>query len=690
MHTLRVGNIPPGEEIRVELELVEHLPFVDGFYRWRFPTVIAPRYLPGRPVSHDGDGVLPNTDLVPDASRLQPPLRLEGGTSLDLEVEITGDVTEVSSSLHAVRMSFGGGIKVAPSTEATLDRDFVLAFSTAEHDQPTAHAYTDGTYTAITVEPPQLGEIEPLPRDVVLVIDISGSMAGVKIEAAKRALKSALHGLNLGDRFRLIAFDNVVEEFAKGFTDYNDKNLARADRWIASLHARGGTEMLKPIQSALAGKTPEGRLRTVLFVTDGQAWNQQQLLAAVAGRRQQARFFTMGIDTAVNSALLDGLARVGGGVSELLTPDENIEAAVVRLEARFGAPLVTEVRVDGLRAASMQSADVFEGRPASLIVEGSPDEITITGKAANGTTLKASTVPTKVDFSLAPLWAKRKIDALQDQITLKPYEEEAIRPEVIRLALEHHLASRYTSFVAVEHGRIIDGESTTVVQPAELPHQWQAGAVAGGPVMAAAPMVMGGMAPGAPPQPQSISVMSAPAPAAPRARARGAAMPKGGGSGGMFGAAKKALRRLSGRPSAPVSEGFDGALGDFAMPEMELADSAVFEERAEEAEIRPGADYGETLAHMQSADGSFGSVEETAAALLALILLGHTRRKGLRKRVVRKAAKWLEAQGGDVAAMALGVLADAEAGTAATADASWSELAPSSRAGKVLAAAMGS
>ncbi|MBT3219333.1 MAG: VWA domain-containing protein, partial [Proteobacteria bacterium] len=248
VHTLRITNLPAKEAVTVRIVIVERLESIDGSFRWRFPTTIPPRYLPGEARSHDGPGVLPDTDAVGDASRLQPPLRLQGGTKLDLEVELAGPLTNLESSLHAVRIGFDESIRIAPSQTTTLNKDFVLAFSAAQDDKATVRAYTDGTHTLVVVEPPAIEIPDALPRDAVFVVDISGSMSGPKMDAAKKALQTALHGLLPGDRFRLIAFDDRVEQFGSGFTAYDERTLAKADRWVAGLAARGGTEMLPAIK----------------------------------------------------------------------------------------------------------------------------------------------------------------------------------------------------------------------------------------------------------------------------------------------------------------------------------------------------------------------------------------------------------------------------------------------------------
>ena len=683
VHTLRVTNLPPGESVRVHVEVVEQLRVADGKHRWRFPTVIAPRYLPGEAIGHAGPGVLPDTDRVPDASRLQPPLRLSGGTELDLEVEVAGPVTHLASSLHAIRVDLEGGLRVAPSGSATLDRDFVLEFGTAAAADTEPRAWTDGAHTLVVLNPPSAGFPEALPRDAVFVVDISGSMGGTKMVAAKRALQSALRGLLPGDRLRVIAFDDRVESFHPDFLPFDDATLQRAEAWIGALQPRGGTEMLPPIREALAGETPEGRLRTVLFITDGQAWNEAELVAAVANRRKEGRFFTMGIDTAVNSALLERLARVGGGTCELMAPSDNVEAAVVRLEARFGSPIVHDVRVDGKITASQALTTVFTGRPVTLLVEGS-EPVTLVGRVAEGER-RWGVSPVRTDAKLGVLWARRRVAALEDRLWLKPFEEEALRPEILRLGLEWSLATRFTSFVAVERTRVVDGEPVEVVQPAELPAGWEppeprvhASTMSGAPVRKPvrrsprAHLKKKGarrrdMAPGAyapPPAPQAVGAYAGPpAPPSP--------VPLAERHDDAFGGlpVEKELAALEAPPAddldteaaAPSSMAMLGATVASAFRRRAPAPPPEPEPEPEPEDTDPAA----FLAHTQLADGSWDQdTARTAAGLIALLFLGHTRRAGLWQRAVLKAARWLQRNRDDVAALALDALVRVESGEA--------------------------
>ncbi|RPH55226.1 VWA domain-containing protein, partial [bacterium] len=517
----------------------------------------------------------------------------------------------------------------------------------------TARAWTDGRFTAVLVEPPAQALPRALPRDAVFVVDISGSMAGPKMAAAKQALQSALHGLVRGDRFRLIAFDTKVEVFRPGFVSYDEGSLAEADRWVEALDARGGTEMLPALEQALDGEPEAGRVRTVLLITDGQSTDEARLVPAVANRRNGALVFTLGIDTAVNESLLKRLARVGGGTCELCTPHDDIEAVAARLEARFGSPLASGVTVEGGTAARPEPAVLFAGRPVALLVEGAPPALEVKGELPGGN-LSETVSPSRVETPLGALWARERVAWLEDRLVLRPYEEEAVRPEILRIALEHGIASRFTSFVAVDESVTVTGERVEVVQPVEGPADWD--------------MLKPGIAAaGGPPSAAGI-------PAAPLPLSHGGSIPR------IFAAASALvgevpnLEMLKSRKAAREKEaqkilaGFEAELGITREAPGEPADPAG------------------TLARSQGADGSYGGdLARTAAALLALVVLGHTRRSGTRQRVVLKAAAWLEARRTEpLAALALNVLEAAERGEAPKPDGSWEPLYGTGAEGRIL------
>jgi Ca-activated chloride channel family protein len=642
VYTLSLTGLPARSDVTVRFVLVQLLPSIDGCFRWHFPTTIAPRYTPGATIDHAGFGTAADTDAVPNASRLSPPIRLSGGTELDLEADIAGPLTALESSLHAISLSMDHGVvRVAPSAVTTLNKDFILAFSTAGRGAAVVpRAWTDGVHTLVLVEPPENDDTPALPRDAVFTVDISGSMQGRCLDAAKLALRGALHGLRTGDRFKLIAFDDHLEYFSHDFATYDDRNLMAADGWIEALQARGGTEMLPAIVESLAGATPKGRLRTVLFITDGQSNDEARLLPAVANRKGEAVFFTLGIDTAVNEGLLTSLARAGGGVCELCTPYDNIDTVIARLENRFGTPLLSHLTVPG--AARPDGQTVFAGRPASVMIEGAPSTVSVTATGATGP-FEQRVVPVPVAFKLGELWAMERVAYLEERLTLRPFEEEAIRPEILRVALQGQIASKFTSFVCVDHSTASEGERRHVVQPTELPDAWelpeQDVAAFGGSMPCPAPVQVGRARWS---MPANFSLSHA----MPALRGRA-----------ENDAPEDAPQAASGNASAPAFE-------TTSYPELDSAG---------------------VLVRSQGADGSFGGdVGRTAAALLVLLMLGHTRRSGDRRRTVQKTVAWLRAHAGDRrAGMALAALEVAEQ-THVTALAEWRSLSGEGAEGAML------
>ncbi len=677
VHTLRVTNLPPKTSVQVTLELVETLPSQDGELHWRFPTVIAPRFLPGEPMGHSGPGVHPDTDRVPDASHLQPPLRLEGGAELDLEVTIEGRLRWLRSSLHAVRMDLddegGPSVRVAPDAKASLDRDFVLAYALERPEGGMLRAWTDGAFTLLAIDAPIDLQGVGLPRQAVLVVDISGSMGGAKLAAAKVGLKTVMHGLRAGDSFNLIAFDDRLETLSDEPLAYDQESLDRADAWIDALVARGGTEMLPAIQAALAGKTGDGVVRTVVFITDGQAWNADELVAAVHHRRGAARFFTLGIDTAVNSSLLKRLAAAGGGSCTLLTPGEDIRAAVAGLESRIGQPLAESLSLTAGEPADPNLPVLFTGQSATILLKGSPKSLTLKGKTSTGA-LKEQARPKCTSMDLAPLWARARVAALEDRWAAFPSEREGLRGEIQALALDYGIASRFTAFVAIQRQIQTGGKPVEIVQPVELPQDWSADFLS-------APLSLG--APASPgPMPKAHSL---------RQRIELGHITSSRRAGAEAWADRVPVQKdtyldLDSRAQAYLLSRVNQ--DDLRLPpdELERRMHALYSDFLSTNRIILSAKEGErfgkqvvteviavlkqgsldNLLLRQKADGSWGGdVQATAAALACLILLGHTRLAGDHRQAVRKAHDWLSGVTGtsDVA-FTMDMLDQAEGGEA--------------------------
>lgn len=522
--TAQVGNIMPGEEITVTIVYSERLAyFASGHTEIRLPLVVAPRYVAGVPLDRDsvGDGVEPDTDKVSDASRITPPRLAPGfdpkvSLSLSVNIELGDDdqVADLVCSQHATKSGFGkNGIRVGlAKDDEPLDRDFVLSWKLAAADLKSIGLVTekavpikevDFRYGMVSINPPALEQASSkvVARDVVFLLDRSGSMNGLKMTSAARALIILLNTLRPDDRFAICAFDTTFEwlEDRGGqhkFFPASLKAIERGVNYLRSIDARGGTEMqgalddcFDVIEQAAASdkstsKTKAKRQSIVVLITDGEVADESHILKTIQGRVNATRVFTVGVDTAVNDGFLKRLASLGGGTSTFVPPGDALENALINVAREIGVPLVTDLHIvdsKQLTCAPHKTIDLFEGRPVSIYFQSTPDKlpqsIEVVGRLASGGKYKEkiSLHPT-ANAALPQLYAKARISELEDLMRDSVANEGQIyEREIVELSVAHSLLTRFTAFLAVDHSEIANpsGDLRKLVQPVETPAQWK-------------------------------------------------------------------------------------------------------------------------------------------------------------------------------------------------------------------------
>lgn len=536
--SVRVGNLGPGEEATIEMRLTGPLSFEDGEATFRFPLVVAPRYTAGTSLPGDqtGQGLAPDTDAVPDASRVTPPRLVDSDERPDLQISLSLDgagfeVSELRSSLPTAVTEADGVTRLRLEPGARADRDFVLRFRVARSELSSSALLVpdadgdEGTWS-VTVLPPV--QTSSAPRDVVVLLDRSGSMQGWKMIAARRAAGRIVDMLDAADRFCVLAFDDRIDTptgLADGLVDATDRNRFAAASWLGSLESRGGTVMADPLHQAadiLAG-TGEDRQASVVLVTDGQITGEDHLLRTLAPAVGRTRIYCVGIDRAVNAGFLDRLAGLGHGRSELVESEERLDEVMARLARTIGRPALTSLRVSAEGVSLIddtttpaRSPDAFAGVPCVISgrYRGAGDATFRIGADESPTvSLRARVAPEAV--AVRTIWARSVVRDLEDEYASYHADDE-LAARLVAHSVRFGVLSRFTAFVAIDPEHTDAGPLTEVIQPVEQPSGWatNVGFARGGAAyaLAGAELVMPAPA-GA--MPQSAGAMPPPAAAAP-------------------------------------------------------------------------------------------------------------------------------------------------------------------------------
>jgi Ca-activated chloride channel family protein len=366
------------------------------------------------------------------------------------------------------------------------DRDFELAWEPEDGVLPRSAVFEeergDSRYVLLTLFPPTGAAVEAsrLPREVVYVIDTSGSMAGLSIQQAKKALLLALGRLRPGDRFNVIRFNDAAEALFDVARPVEPIVLEAARRWVAGLEANGGTEMRDALEAALVGSDDPALVRQVVFLTDGSVGNEDELFGVIRQRLGDTRLFTVGIGSAPNGHFMTKAAAFGHGTFTYVGDVREVEEKMGDLFARLESPVLTGIEVRWPEGAAVEAwparvPDLYLGEPVVVgaRVAGRVDEVTVTGRRGGEEWRVALPLAGRSGEGLGVLWARRKIESLLDSVH-EGRDAEAVKAEVVALGLEHHLVTKHTSLVAVDVTPVRPVDAPLDAQPVatNLPHGW--------------------------------------------------------------------------------------------------------------------------------------------------------------------------------------------------------------------------
>jgi Ca-activated chloride channel family protein len=494
--TQSVANITPGARVIIKISYVETLKYEAGTYEFVFPMVVGPRYVPGTPTGRQGGGYAPDTTSVPDASRITPrpaPAGTRAGHDISLSVKLDAGLPldAVASTSHEIELDKAADRRavVRLKDSATLpNKDFILRYDVAGKqigDALLTHRDARGGFFTFILQPPERVEpAEATPREIVFVLDTSGSMNGFPIEKAKETMKLALEHLNPLDTFNLITFAGDTHILFPQPVAPTPANLTKAQAFLAARRGEGGTEMMKAIRAALDPSDAQAHLRVVCFMTDGYVGNDMAIIGEVQ-KHPNARVFSFGIGSSVNRFLLDKMAEAGRGEVEYVTLESAGSAAAKRFYERVRDPLLTDIELDwgGLPVADVyprRIPDLFGAKPVVVTgryTAGGRGTLKLRGRMRGREFVRELPVvlpEAEADHDvLAPLWARRRVDDLMNQ-DMTGLQQNNMRPDlretITQLGLEFRLLTQFTSFVAVEELIVTDGGAPRRVDvPVEVP-----------------------------------------------------------------------------------------------------------------------------------------------------------------------------------------------------------------------------
>ncbi|HEY9868053.1 MAG TPA: VIT and VWA domain-containing protein [Candidatus Obscuribacterales bacterium] len=495
--TQSVANIKPGEKVEITLRYVDLLAYEDGSFTFAFPTVVGPRFNPGAPTGKQGTGWSPDTSAVPDASKITPPVTAEGtraGHDISIEVSIDAGVPihGITSKLHDVtitRPARDHALVMLKNKQTIPNKDFVLSWEVAS-DQLQSGYLThrtgqSGYFTIMLLPPKRVTPDKVAPKEMIFLIDCSGSQSGAPLQKAKETMNYILDHMNPQDTFQIISFNNQLKILFEKPELASASMKEKAQKFIESLAANGGTWMAPAVEKACSIPADAHRLRIVTFMTDGYVGNDFEILGMVRKLRGTSRWFPFGTGNSVNRMLIDGMAKEGGGESEYVLLNSPGNEVGRKFYERISSPVLTDVKVDfdGLEVKEVfphEISDVWAQRP--LYIKGrytKPGKGTITLSGFAGGKPYAQklqlVLPEKEPAHgvIASIWARAKVDRLMGEDYFGAQRgavNKELKEEIIKTALDHHIMTQYTSFVAVEETVITDGgKARTVVVPVEMP-----------------------------------------------------------------------------------------------------------------------------------------------------------------------------------------------------------------------------
>jgi Ca-activated chloride channel family protein len=456
-----VANIGPGETVQIEIGYWQAVRWQDGAFSISLPLTLVAPYHGGA----DAPGAALDAPVrLPVAAPAAVDLgeAFEPTLSLHVDLDAGLPLASVTSPTHAIRVEprgRGHQVRLEQWVEAS-DRDFELRWTPVASSAPQQALFTervDGEHYALLMLLPPTVPVPPVPRELIVVVDNSGSMQGESMLQAKAAVDRALGRLRPDDRFNVIRFDDSTEAVFPAPVPADAGHLLAAREFVQGLQADGGTELYPALELAFAQAPSPGHLRQLVLITDAGIGNEQQLLQLIETGRGDARLFAVGIGSAPNAHFLRRAAELGQGTDVLVRDLAQVDARIDALLAKLGAPVLRDLALAWPGPAEVypeRLPDLYAGEPLQVLaripaLHGQLKARGLGHRQPWQDTVALASAQAVDGRGVARLWANARIAALDDSLRAGA-DPARVREQTLEVALKHQLVSPYTALVAIE------------------------------------------------------------------------------------------------------------------------------------------------------------------------------------------------------------------------------------------------
>jgi Ca-activated chloride channel family protein len=493
LFTNKIANIPPQSTIIVTLKFIMPVSFSNGKFNLRLPLAMTDSYQPkSKDKSSDGQKKSlvsskslkhsskklykqfsePNK-ISPQKSTLQQSRSVaRSQSSINIELNTGFSISSIISDSHKIEIRELNSLKdsyfiTLNKTHVVSNKSFDLSWQLLPSSQTKISSFTQEVsgdhYTLLTFFPPKLETAKVIARDIIFIIDTSGSMQGGSMEQAKASLQLAILQLNAKDSFNIIAFDDEPQLLFKTTQMASFQKLQKAQQFIENLTADGGTEMYRPLSNALMMKKNEEQsikaIRQIVFITDGAVANEFELMELLESAQGNFRLYTVGIGAAPNGYFMKKAAQFGRGSYVFIQNQAEVQRKMSDFMTKISQPAISNIELildsqihHDVEVYPKKISDLYFGEPLQIALKSA---FPITSAQLTGETVSSPWYQQliiddpKSSKGISSLWARRKIEDLLDSLVIGANKED-VKSKVIDTSINHQIISPYTSFVAVE------------------------------------------------------------------------------------------------------------------------------------------------------------------------------------------------------------------------------------------------